>query len=62
MQDLFLYDNTVGALRLNTHELLLIKEFEALWDTERNKCKEDSKGIKRLRAWREFKYIWLFCD
>jgi hypothetical protein len=57
MQDLFLYDNIAGALRLNTHELLLIKEFEALWDTERNKCKEDSKGIKRLRAWREFKYI-----
>lgn len=62
MQDLFLYDNATGALRLNTHELLLIKEFEALWDTERNKCKEDSKGTKRLRAWREFKYIWLFCD
>lgn len=30
MQDLFLYDNATGALRLNTHELLLIKEFDAL--------------------------------
>ena len=62
MQDLFLYDNSTGALRLNTPELLLIKEFDALWDINRNKCKEDPKGTKRLRAWREFKYIWLFCD
>lgn len=30
MQDLFLYDNSTGALRLNTPELLLIKEFDAL--------------------------------
>ena len=62
MLDLFLYDNVTCNLKINEYEILLIKEFAALWDIERNKCKEDTKGTKRLRAWREFKYIWLFCD
>ena len=62
MLDLFLYDNVTCNLKINEYEILLIKEFAALWDIERNKCKEDPKGTKRLRAWREFKYIWLFCD
>ena len=30
MTDLFLYDNLDGSLKLNTHEILLVKEFEAL--------------------------------
>lgn len=29
---------------------------------ERNKCTVDPSGTKRLRAYREFKYIWLFAD
>jgi hypothetical protein len=29
---------------------------------ERNKCPEDPKGIKCLRAFREFTYIWLALD
>lgn len=62
MTDLFLYDNSTGTLKLNTYELLLIKEFEALWDRKRNVCPEDPDGTLRLRAWKEFKYIWLFCD
>ena len=62
MLDLFLYDNVTCNLKINEYEILLIKEFAALWDIERNKCKEDPKWTKRLRAWREFKYIWLFCD
>ena len=62
MTDLFLYDNATGSLKLNVYEILLVKEFEALWDLDRNKCSEDSTGMKRLRAWREFKYIWLFAD
>ena len=62
MTDIFLYDNATGSLRLNTHEILLVKEFEALWDLDRNKCSEDPTGTKRLRAWKEFKYIWLFAD
>lgn len=62
MLQLFLYNNATGALELNIHELLLIKEFEALWDIERNKCEEDPTGKRRLRTWKEFKYIWLFAD
>lgn len=62
MQDLFLYDNATGSLRINEYGILLIKEFNTLWDPERNKCKEDPKGLKRLRAWKEFKYIWLMID
>lgn len=62
MTDIFLYDNATGSLKLNTHEILLVKEFEALWNLDRNKCSEDPTGKKRLRAWREFKYIWLFAD
>lgn len=62
MVDIFLYENTTGSLKINTYEILLVKEFEKLWDLERNKCKEDPKGTLRLRAWKEFKYIWLFAD
>ena len=62
MQDLFLYDNATGSLRINEYGILLIKEFKTHWDPERNKCKEDPKGLKRLRAWKEFKYIWLMID
>lgn len=62
MTDFFLYNNQTGSLELNLHEILLVKEFEALWDKERNKCSEDPTGNRRLRAWKEFKYIWLFAD
>lgn len=62
MQDLFLYNNATGSLSINEYGILLIKEFETLWDPKRNKCKEDPKGLKRLRAWKEFKYIWLMLD
>ena len=62
MRDLFLYDNATGSLRINEYGILLVKEFKTLWDPERNKCKEDPKGLKRLRAWKEFKYIWLMID
>lgn len=62
MTDIFLYDNATGSLKLNTYEILLVKEFAALWDLDRNKCSEDPTGKKRLRAWKEFKYIWLFVD
>lgn len=62
MQDIFLYNNSTGSLELNTHEILLVKEFEALWDIDRNKCEEDPTGKNRLRVWKEFKYIWLFVD
>ena len=50
MIDIFLYDNSTGTLSLNVHEILLVREFAKLYDTARNKCKEDPKGTSRLRA------------
>ena len=62
MTNIFLYDNSTGSLKFDLHEILLVKEFETLWDKDRNKCDKDKKGELRLRAWREFKYIWLYAD
>ena len=56
---IFVYDNVSNRLELNTPEILLVKEFSALMDPERNKCKEDPKGHFGIRAFREFTYIWL---
>ena len=47
---------------INEPEVLLIKEFAALWTNERNKTKEDPKGIYKSRAYRELTYIWLMID
>lgn len=30
MQDLFLYDNATGSLRINEYGILLVKEFKTL--------------------------------
>lgn len=51
-----------GFLELNTPEILLIQEFNALMDTERNKCSDDPKGLYSKRAFREFTYIYLALD
>lgn len=56
---IFVYDNVNNRLELNTPEILLVKEFATLINPERNKCKEDPKGLYGLRAFREFTYIWL---
>ena len=58
----FLCDNATNEITVNEPEVLLIKEFAALWDKKRNECKEDKTGGKRLRAYRELTYIWLMCD
>lgn len=58
----FNYNNHTGKLELNKDELLLINEFNALLDSNRNKCKEDPEGIYKLRAFKEFKYIYLMLD
>ena len=58
----FVYDNVNEEIALNDESILLIKEFAALMDPARNKCKEDKTGIKRLKAFKEFKYIFLFFD
>lgn len=58
----FLFDNSNNSVVVNEPEVLLIKEFAALWTNERNKTKGDPKGIKKTRAYRELTYIWLMLD
>lgn len=58
----FLYDNASEEVVLNDEGILLIREFATLMNPERNKCKEDKTGLKKLRAFKEFKYIYLFFD
>ena len=47
---------------LNDESILLVREFATLCNEERNKTKNDKTGKKRERAFREFKYIFLFFD
>ena len=59
IQDIFVYNNQINRVELNTPEILLVKEFADLLKPERNKCKDDPSGLLGLRAFREFTYIWL---
>ena len=59
IQDIFVYNNQINRVELNTPEILLVKEFKALLEPNRNKCKEDPSGLMGLLAFREFTYIWL---
>lgn len=59
MNNFFEYNNVNGEVTLNGPDLLLIREFAKLMDLNRNKCKEDKTGTQHLRAFREFKYIYL---
>jgi hypothetical protein len=40
----FLFDNANNSIVINEPEVLLIKEFAALWDNVRNKTKSDKTG------------------
>lgn len=62
MQNIFQYDNVTSKVELNIPEILLVREFSELMNDERNKCKEDPKGQYKLRAFKEFTYIWLALD
>ena len=59
IQDIFVYNNQLNRVELNTPEILLVKEFAELLKPARNKCKADPTGREGLRAFREFTYIWL---
>lgn len=59
---IFIFDNATNSLRIDDYSILLVKEFAKLWEPERNKCKEDKKGEKRIRAFKEFTYIYLVLD
>lgn len=62
MLRLFDYDNSKMKVVINTPDVLLIKEFQDLWTNERNKCKEDKTGEKKLLVFRELSYIYLAID
>lgn len=59
---LFDYDNNKMKVVINSPDILLIKEFKDLWTNERNVCKEDKSGEKRLKVFRELTYIYLAID
>lgn len=62
MLDFFQYNNATGQLELVEPAILLTEEFEALIEPERNKCVEDVEGRYKLRAFKEFKYIYLMLN
>ncbi len=37
----------------------MVPEFGKLYDNDRNKCKEDQKGVLKILAKKEFTYLWL---
>lgn len=62
MVKIFQYNNVDGSVELNTPEILLVNEFGALMEDARNICDEDKRGKLKLRAFREFTYIYLALD
>lgn len=60
MNKFFTYENY--EIKLNTPELLMIKEFERLMDKDFNKCEKDKTGEKRLIVFNVFKYLYLIDD
>ena len=58
----FEFDTTLREVVINDAGVLVIKEFEDLFDLPRNRCKEDKTGSKKLRAFKELKYIYLALD
>lgn len=59
MKELFMFNSAENAVEINEPDVLLIREFAALWEKSRNKCKEDPTGSLRKRAFRELAYIYL---
>lgn len=59
MEQIFQFDNVNNNLVINVPEILLVKEFAALWSNDRNITKSDKKGDKKERAYKEFAYIAL---
>lgn len=58
----FVFDNAENVLRIDEYSILLVKEFNDLWNEDRNKCKEDKKGKNHIRAYKELTYIYLVLD
>lgn len=59
MNNFFVYNNSTQTLNLDNANILLVPEFEALLESNRNKSDKDPEGKYKLRAFKEFKYIYL---
>lgn len=62
MIKIFQYNDRIGKVELATPEILLVSEFSELMKDERNICDEDKTGKLKLRAFREFTYMYLAID
>jgi len=60
--NLFIYDNSTNEVRIDQADVLLLREFSALWSNDRNITKTDKTGEKKSRAFKEIKYIYLMLD
>ena len=58
----FVYDHVNEDVVINEESILLINEFAALYDPKRNVTASDKSGKKRTRAFKEFKFLFLFFD
>lgn len=58
----FTFDANNNVLIIDDYTILLVKEFAALWDQNRNKCPEDKTGKQRLLAFKEFTFLFLMLD
>lgn len=59
---IFSFDIDENKIELESPEILLTREFKALREIERNKCKDDPSGELLLRMYKEFAYIYLALD
>jgi hypothetical protein len=57
---IFTFENQ--KLTLNKEEVLLVSEFGALWEINRNKIEGDARGVERKLAFKEFTYMYLVYD
>lgn len=58
----FTFDANNNVLIIDDYTILLVKEFAALWDQNRNKCPEDKTGKQRVLAFKEFTFLFLMLD
>jgi len=59
--ELFIVNENMQA-EINKADVFLIKEFKALFETQRCKIVGDAKGITKLRAQKELAFIYLVYD
>lgn len=58
--DIFTLENQ--KLTINKETILLVSEFNVLWDASRNRIDGDTRGYERKRAFKEFAYMYLMYD